>query len=54
MLAGVLGYKPVYVTSQNGRGWWGPLEIIKSNPHAKAGSLEHVTQDSIQVDFEYL
>jgi len=32
--------------SQNHRGWKGPLEIIESNPPAKAGSLQQVTQES--------
>lgn len=30
--------------SQNCRGWKGPLEIIETNPPAKAGSLHQVAQ----------
>ena len=36
------------------QGLVGPLEIIKSNPPAKAGSLQQATQVDIQVGLEYL
>ena len=42
------------IESQNFRGWKGPLKIHQSNPPAKAGSLEQVTQKSIQVSFKCL
>ena len=40
--------------SQNSRGWMRPLEIIKSNPPAKAGSLQQVTHVGRQVGLNYL
>ena len=43
-----------YTESQSHRDWKGPLEIIQSNPTAKAGSLQQVAQENIQVGFEYL
>ena len=39
---------------QNCRGWKGLLEIIQSNPPAKAGSLDQAAQMGIQVDLERL
>jgi len=30
--------------SQNFRGWKGPVEVIKYNPYAKAGSLQQAAQ----------
>ena len=40
--------------SQNCRGWKGPLEIIETNPPAKAGSLHQVAQVGVQARLEYL
>lgn len=40
--------------SQNCMGWKGPQEIIKSNPPAKANSLQQVAQVGIQTGLEYL
>jgi len=40
--------------SLNRRDWKGSLEIIESNPAAKAGSLDQVAQVGIQADLEYL
>ena len=43
-----------HTESQNGRGWKGPLEIIYSNPPAKAGSPQQAAQDLVQAGLEYL
>jgi len=40
--------------NDNHSGWKGPQEITESNPTAKAGSLQQVTQESIQAGFGYL
>jgi len=40
--------------SQNPRCWKGLQEIIQSKSPAKAGSLEYIAQESVQVGFEYL
>ena len=45
-------YDSLITESQNCRGWKGPLEIIKFNPLAKAGSLQQVAQVGIQVGLE--
>ena len=44
--------KSTITESQNCRGWKGSLEIIKSNPPAKAGFLDQVAQVGIQVGLE--
>ena len=46
--------KDEFTESQNCRGWKGPLEIIESNPPAKAGSLDQVPQVCIQAGLELL
>jgi len=46
--------KSTITESQNCRGWKGALEIIKSNPPAKAGFLDQVAQVGIQEGLEYL
>ena len=43
-----------FLKSQNHMGWKGPLEIIETNPPAKAGSLHQVAQVGVQARLEYL
>jgi len=43
----------VFTESQNYRGWKGPEEIIESNTTAKAGSLQQVAQEGVQMGLEY-
>ena len=43
-----------FTESQNCRGWNRPLEIIESNPPAKAGSLDQVAQVGVQAGVDYL
>jgi len=42
-------YQEKHKITQNHRGWKGPLEIIQSNPTAKADSLEQVAQVGVQL-----
>lgn len=44
----------IITESQNHSGWRGPLEMIQQNHAVKAGSLQEVTQESVQMDFENL
>ena len=45
---------PGITESQSYKSWKGPLEIIKSNPTAKAGPLQQAALIGVQAGLEYL